>query len=155
MWYLCARVKQLKTIKTMKSFETIAKARIITRIKFMLNKPSGDYFNMLLLAYNRWQEDEHSGVDYIFNINNPDDLIDCIKGGLTADEIGNFVRVYVTPNFLFGCNHKLTPLSKTKIIKLIIDNLDDIVDCIIAYPWVEEYRVIYVEVVTNRLLGEY
>ena len=81
----------------MKSFETIAKARIITRIKFMLNKPSGDYFNMLLLAYNRWQEDEHSGVDYIFNINNPDDLIDCIKGGLTADEIAKVLNAGVIP----------------------------------------------------------
>lgn len=144
----------------MKGFETIVKARITTRIKYMINEPSGDYLNMLILAYNRWQEDEHNGVDYIFDINNPDDLIDCIKGGLTSVEITNFVNsingwVNITPNFLFGCNHKLTPLSKPKIVKLIIDNLDDIVDYIIAYPWVEEYRAIYVEVVTNRLLGEY
>lgn len=144
----------------MKSFETIVKARIITRIKFMLNKPSGDYFNMLLLAYNRWQEDEHSGVDYIFNINNPDDLIDCIKGGLTADEIANFVNnakawANETPYFLFGCNHKLQPLSNGHILNLIYNNLDDIVDCIIAYPWVEEYRSVYTDVVTNRLLGEW
>jgi hypothetical protein len=139
----------------MKGFDTITKTEITTRIKHMINHPEDYNLDMFLKAYNRWQEDEHNGVDYIFNINNPDDLIDCIKGGLTADEIGNFVRVYVTPNFLFGCNHKLTPLSKTKIIKLIIDNLDDIVDCIIAYPWVEEYRSIYTDVVTNRLLGEY
>lgn len=139
----------------MKGFETIVKTRITTQIKYMINHPENYNLDMFLKAYNRWQEDEHNGVDYIFNINNPDDLIDCIKGGLTADEIGNFVKVYVTPNFLFGCNHKLTPLSKTKIVKLIIDNLDDIVDCIIAYPWVEEYRSIYTDVVTNRLLGEY
>ena len=59
----------------MKGFETIVKARITTRIKYMINEPSEDYLNMLILAYNRWQEDEHSAVDYIFNINNPDDLI--------------------------------------------------------------------------------
>lgn len=139
----------------MKGFDTITKTEIISRIKYMINHPEDYNLDMFLKAYNRWQEDEHNGVDYIFNINNPDDLIDCIKGGLTADEIGNFVRVYVTPNFLFGCNHKLTPLSKPKIVKFIIDNLDDIVDCIIAYPWVEEYRSIYTDVVTNRLLGEY
>lgn len=139
----------------MKGFDTITKTEIISRIKFMINHPEDYNLDIFLKAYNRWQEDEHNGVDYIFNINNPDDLIDCIKGGLTADEIANFVRVYVTPNFLFGCNHKLIPLSKTKIVKFIIDNLDDIVDCIIAYPWVEEYRSIYTDVVTNRLLGEY
>lgn len=144
----------------MKGFETIVKARITTRIKYMINEPSEDYLNMLILAYNRWQEDEHSGVDYIFNINNPDDLIDCIKGGLTADAIAEFVNdtkgwANETPNFLFGCNHKLTPLSKSKIVNLIIDNLDDIVDCIVAYPWVEEYRSVYTDVVTNRLLGEW
>lgn len=144
----------------MKGFNTITKTEIISRIKFMINHPEDYNLDMFLKAYNRWQEDEHNGVDYIFNINNPDDLIDCIKGGLTADEIAEFVNnikgwANEIPNFLFGCNHKLTPLSKSKIVNLIIDNLDDIVDCIIAYPWVEEYRAIYVEVVTNRLLGEY
>ena len=144
----------------MKGFNTITKTEIISRIKFMINHPEDYNLDMFLKAYNRWQEDEHNGVDYIFNNNNPDDLIDCIKGGLTADEIAEFVNnikgwANEIPNFLFGCNHKLTPLSKSKIVNLIIDNLDDIVDCIIAYPWVEEYRAIYVEVVTNRLLGEY
>ena len=56
---------------------------------------------------------------------------------------------------MFGCNHKLQTMCNGDIYNLIYNNLDDIVDCIVAYPWVEEYRVIYVEVVTNRLLGEY
>jgi hypothetical protein len=143
----------------MKGFDTITKTEIISRIKF--NHLDDYNLDMFLKAYNRWQEDEHNGVDYIFNINNPDDLIDCIKGGLTADEIVNFVNntkawASEAPNyFLFGCNHKLQALSKGHIYNLIYNNLDDIVDCIIAYPWVEEYRAIYVEVVTNRLLGEY
>lgn len=144
----------------MKGFDTITKTEIISRIKFMINHPEDYNLDMFLKAYNRWQEDEHNGVDYIFNINNPDDLIDCIKGGLTADEIANFVNsikgwANSIPNFLFGCNHNLQPLCNGDIYNLIYNNLDDIVDCIVAYPWVEEYRVIYVEVVTNRLLGEY
>jgi hypothetical protein len=126
----------------------------------MFNHPKEYNLDMFLKAYNRWQEDEHNGVDYIFNINNPDDLIDCIKGGLTADEIANFVNsirgwANEIPNFLFGSNHHLQPLCNGDIYNLIYNSLDDIVDCIVAYPWVEEYRVIYVEVVTNRLLGEY
>lgn len=144
----------------MKGFDTITKTEIISRIKFMINHPEDYNLDMFLKVYNRWQEDEHNGVDYIFNINNPDDLIDCIKGGLTADEIAEFVNsikgwANSTPNFLFGCNHKLQSLFNGDIYNLIYNNLDDIVDCIIAYPWVEEYRAIYVEVVTNRLLGEY
>jgi hypothetical protein len=144
----------------MKGFNTITKTEIISRIKFMIKNPKDYNLDMFLNVYNRWQEDEHNGVDYIFNINNPDDLIDCIKGGLTADEIANFVDgtkdwSFATPYFLFGCNHNLLPLIYPEICGLIINNLNDIVDCIIAYPWVEEYRAIYVEVVTNRLLGEY
>lgn len=144
----------------MKGFDTITKTEIISRIKFMFNHPKDYNLDMFLKAYNRWQEDEHNGVDYIFNINNPDDLIDCIKGGLTADAIAEFVNdtkgwANETPNFLFGCNYNLQPLSNEHILNLIYNNLDDIVDCIVAYPWVEEYRVIYVEVVTNKLLGEW
>lgn len=145
----------------MKGFDTITKTEIITRIKFMFNHPKDYNLDMFLKAYNRWQEDEHNGVDYIFNINNPNDLINCIKGGLTADDIANFVnytKTYAseTPNyFLFGFDHKLQTLSKGHILNLVYYNLDDIVNCIIAYPWVEEYRAIYVEVVTNKLLGEW
>lgn len=144
----------------MKGFDTISKTEIISRIKCMFNHPEDYSLNMYLKAYNRWQEDEHNGVDYIFNIINPDDLIDCIKGDLTADEIAKFVNgtkgfANTTPYFLFGCNHNLQPLCNGDIYNLIYNNLDDIVDCIVAYPWVEEYKVIYVEVVTNRLLGEY
>lgn len=145
----------------MKGFDTITKTEIISRIKFMFSHPEDYTLDMFLKAYNRWQEDEHNGVDYIFDINNPDDLIDCIKGGLTTNEIVNFVNntkdwASETPSyFLFGCNHKLQAMSNGHILNLVYNNLDDIVDCIIAYPWVEEYRAIYVEVVTNRLLGEY
>lgn len=144
----------------MKGFDIITKTEIISRIKIMISHPKDYNLDMFLKAYNRWQEDEHNGVDYIFNINNPDDLIDCIKGGLTADEIANFVNnakawANETPYFLFGCNHKLQPLSNGHILNLIYNNLDDIVDYIIAYPWVEEYRSVYTDVVTNRLLGEW
>jgi hypothetical protein len=115
---------------------------------------------MLLKAYNRYQEDERDGVDYIFNINNQDDLITCIQGGLTAKEIVNFhnrVKSWVnpTPHFLFGCNHKeMKPMGRDNIVDAIVAVLDELIDNIIAYPWVEEYRAVYTHYITNKIIED-
>lgn len=49
-------------------------------------------FNVILKAFNRFQEDECDGCEYFFNVNNPDDLICCIKGGLTAGDISSICK---------------------------------------------------------------
>ena len=43
---------------------------------------------MVLAAYNDYQESERDGVDYIFDIENTNDLKCCIDGGMTAKAIG-------------------------------------------------------------------
>ena len=42
---------------------------------------------MVLAAYNDFQEAERDGVDYIFDVENTDDLKCCIDGGMSAKEI--------------------------------------------------------------------
>lgn len=139
----------------MSAYIIINKSNLVTKIEEDINYPES--CAMLLKAYNRYQEDERDGVDYIFNINNQDDLITCIQGGLTAEEIVNFhnrVKSWVnpTPHFLFGCNHKeMTPIGRDNIINAIVAVLDDIIDNIIAYPWVEEYRAVYTHYITNKI----
>ena len=99
-------------------------------------------------------------TDYIFNINNQDDLITCIQGGLTAEGIVNFhnkVRSWVipTPHFLFGYNHKeMTPMGSDNIVDAIVAVLDELLDNIIAYPWVEEYRAVYTHYISNKIIGD-
>ena len=42
----------------------------------------GKNLSMLLGAFNQWQEDERSGVDYIFDINNKEDLKYLVDNGM-------------------------------------------------------------------------
>ena len=145
-------------IKTsgMNTFIKISKQDLLTKIEEDINYPESRA--MLLKAYNRYQADERDGVDYIFNINNQDDLITCIQGGLTAEGIVNFhnkVRSWVipTPHFLFGYNHKeMTPMGSDNIVDAIVAVLDELLDNIIAYPWVEEYRAVYTHYITNKII---
>jgi hypothetical protein len=142
----------------MSAYIIINKRNLLTKIEEDINYPEGR--EMLLKAYNRYQEDERDGVDYIFNINNQDDLITCIQGGLTAEEIVKFhnrVKSWVnpTPHFLFGCNHKeMKPMGRDNIINAIVAVLDEIIDNIIAYPWVEEYRAVYTHYITNKIIED-
>jgi hypothetical protein len=140
----------------MYTFIKISKQDLLTKIEEDINYPEGRA--MLLKAYNRYQEDERDGVDYIFNINNKDDLITCIQGGLTADEIVNFHNrlkswVSPTPHFLFGWNNKeMKPMGKDNIVDAIVAVLNELIDVIIAYPWVEEYRAVYTHYITNKII---
>jgi hypothetical protein len=142
----------------MSAFIIINKRNLLTKIEEDINYPEGRA--MLLKAYNRYQADERDGVDYIFNINNQDDLITCIQGGLTAEEIVKFhnrVNSWInpTPHFLFGCNHKeMKPMGRDNIIDAIVAVLDEMLDNIIAYPWVEEYRAVYTHYITNKIIGD-
>lgn len=132
----------------------INKTNLLTRIKSDIKCPQ--FRQMLLKAYNRYQEDERDGVDYIFNINNQDDLIACVKGGLTAYEITDFNSKFNTPiHFLFDCNHKeMIPMYTDNIINAILSVLDEIIDNVLAYPWVDEYRAVYTHYITNKIIGE-
>lgn len=142
----------------MDAYIVINKTNLLTRIKSDIKCPQCR--QMLLKAYNRYQEDERDGVDYIFDINNQDDLISCVNGGLTASEIidyNNKVKYLtnMTTHFLFGCNHKeMIPMCTDNIINAIVSVLDEIIDNILAYPWVDEYRAVYTHYITNKIIGE-
>lgn len=138
----------------MDAYIIINKTNLLTRIKSDIKCPQCR--QMLLKAYNRYQEDERDGVDYIFNILNQNDLITCVKGGLTAYDITDFnSKVNSTIHFLFGCNHKeMIPMRTDDIINAILSVLDEIVDNVLAYPWVDEYRAVYTHYITNKIIGE-
>ena len=61
--------------------------------------------NMLLAAYNEWQEDEKDGEDYIFDINNDKDLKFVVdRGLLSAQGIAFVVNETKTGLFQFNGN---------------------------------------------------
>lgn len=96
--------------------------RKIVTIAFLSNDVQ--MINRLLGVYNTYQEDERNGVDYIFDLQNKEDLVTCIQGGLTAEELAELVAKYncgngenYTTKFLFGCNHETPYLFKYSSLK--------------------------------------
>ena len=98
-------------------------------------------------AYNRYQEDERDSVDYIFNLENKDDIFACLNGGMTTNELQqlfSYKEKNDTCYFMFGANYPQPHLlTKENVVNIILNNLKDIVKCIIAYPFVEEYQDIF------------
>lgn len=113
-----------------------------------------DVFNEMFKAYNRYVEDETDGVDCIFNVQDKNDLSCCVNAGMTAIQIYDIVNGGCK-YFLYGQNHTTPrPLTSAEIEGIIMNNLDEVIRCVLAYPYVEEYRKVYTRFVTNSIIGE-
>lgn len=110
--------------------------------------------NVVLRAYNTFQESERDGVDYIFNIDRKEDLSCCIEGGMTADEIAHIVNESQekTKYFYFGENHPVAELiaSETQLVANLVAWLDDIIPVVMEnVMFYESYRDFYAYFVSN------
>lgn len=114
---------------------------------------------MVLAAYNDYQESEHDGVDYIFDIENTNDLKCCIDGGMTAKEIGGLYLGSQSEHlryFYFGCNHQ-TPMpiaNWDELRQQLVSWLPDLIPNVLAYPFAyESYRQLYERYVTDIIVS--
>lgn len=104
----------------------------------------------VLCAYNQWQEDERDGVDYIFNLDNNDDLKCCVEGGLSAKDISALVNGQSmndkTSFFFFGCNHTSPAQIRNndELIQQLVGHLGEFLPYVFVYPssYVELYSYI-------------
>lgn len=117
---------------------------------------NGKRFDLLLAAYNRMQDDERNGVDYLFNVTNSADVICCLQGGLTMEQLRTMLNEYEANGieyFYFGCNHPTpTMVTLEKVISQLTANADEIVKYAIAYPSVDEYKAIYELFITEEII---
>ena len=141
----------------MKEFTTIKK-QDLANILHMRMSVESKIFNLVFDAYNEYQESERDGVDYIFNMDNKDDLIACIKGGLTPEHIHGMIenkKRGSTNFFYYGINHPIPEQLTFAGLKLnLIAYLDEIVDFIIAYPFDGACRELYTILVTNPMIED-
>lgn len=122
------------------------------------NDMHDDVLQIVLKAYNEWQDSEKDGVNHIFNIYEQDDLFTCVKGGMNVKEI---VTLYTdattdyTPYFSFDCNYKKpTPIKWwSDLFKHLEIYMTDVVANVIAYPWCSAYRPIYTKYVTDVIIN--
>lgn len=104
-------------------------------------------------AYNNYISDETDRINYIYNLDKKSDLINIINMGATAKTISeltksenNFVMVDRYENFV--------SMPKIEIINVIEINALCLAKFILAYPFVTEYKPIYVKYITNTLLDD-
>ena len=111
----------------------------------------------LLAAYNYYQETEPDGVNYIFDIENNDDVICCMKGGMTSKEVFDLYSASLsthTKYFYYGYNNGARQISTMDELRTnIIAWLDTIVTYVIAFPYDDKsYCAIYTRYITNELI---
>ena len=105
---------------------------------------------LVLNAYNRYQEEERDGVDYIFDIRKGEDLKCCIDGGMTAHEIACINEECTrtaksTPYFMFGQNHTTAEVIPTweQLKRVLGVSLHEVILQMLAYPSVDGYKELY------------
>lgn len=115
-----------------------------------------DIFNKVLMAYNQYQEDERFGVDYIFDLDDQEDLKTLVNCGVTASEISrlyNDIESADSKYLYCGENHtNLRCLNMSEIDKQMIANMEEMVLCMLAYPYVDGYTPLYQEFITSYIV---
>ena len=139
----------------MKEFTAIKKQDLVNVLTTEMSI-NHKVFNLVFDAYNEFQESERDGVDYIFNMDNKDDLVTCIKGGLKPVHIHGMVeniKKGKTNFFFYGINHPIPEQLTFSGLKLqLTAYLDEIVDFVIAYPFDGACRELYTILITNSMI---
>ena len=117
-----------------------------------------DIIKIVLKAYNGYCENERDGIDYLFDINNCDDLKCVIDGGFNAGNIARIYNYFVsfkeTPYFFCDCNHKESVnINNLEQLKGILTSmLREIVICMLKYPHNKCYQPLYEACVTDKII---
>lgn len=129
-------------------------AKIITAIT--RDVMQGKNLDMLLGAFNEWQEDEQDGASYIFNINNKGNLKYLVDNDiLAATDI-----TWVTQNcknglFVIGDDGTPVPIDDKRLREWLINNAEDYVPYVIMYAARcgkdSAYAQVYEEYITQIL----
>lgn len=103
---------------------------------------------VLLNAYNTYQEDERFGVDYIFHIENIDDVNTCIKGGMKYDEaililLGMTMGMH-SGYFYFGENYpKPKVLTNEELAEQLVNCIEEFLPYVMTYTQRGGYKEFY------------
>jgi hypothetical protein len=110
---------------------------------------------LCLNAYNSWQELECDGKNYIFNIDNADDLKYLVDNDMITASGISWVLEHESHFFIFEgeINAEVKILSLDKVIEILLANATDYMTCAIMYvgrTGVDSpYANIYEEYVTS------
>lgn len=113
---------------------------------------------LVLRAYNDYEESERDSADYIFSIESNEDVITCLQGGMGIDEVVYLRNCYsnngTTEYFMFGHNHEEpSQIRDTEQLVGIIGSNDELFEDIIKYPYAfKSYEDVYRAYITDTML---
>lgn len=126
-----------------------------------LKSLKGEAIELVLRAYNDYEEGERDSTDYIFSIESTEDVITCLKGGMSIDDVAWLRSCYndneSTEYFMFGHNHE-TPqqIGDMEQLVSIIGFNNELFADIIKYPYsYKSYENVYRAYITNTMLDEF
>lgn len=132
---------------------TIEFRRLVT---FAFHENNIPMINRLLGVYNTYQEEEREGIGYICDLQNKEDLVACMEGGLTAEELAELVAKFsnksgknYTTKFL--CGYESNHLLMYSALKdTIISNATEIVEHMLKHPFCYD-QYIYSKILTDHV----
>lgn len=136
----------------------VIKNSIVEDLKDVRSEKGWKVFQMVLAAYNDYQETERDGVDYIFDVDNTEDVICCLNGGMTSKEFSKLWDGSQSTHcryFLFGYNYNGAKAFNTddEVVENLISWLDDVLADVLAYPYSNDsYKELYRWYVTDIMI---
>ena len=129
-------------------------AKIITAIT--RDVMQGKNLDMLLGAFNEWQEDEQDGASYIFNINDKGNLKYLVDNDiLAATDIAWVIQKCKNGLFVIGDDGTPVPIDDKRLREWLINNAEDYVPYVIMYAARcgkdSAYAQVYEEYITQIL----
>ena len=128
---------------------------LIERAREMLIHDS-DFVDTVIEAYNKYQDNERDGVDYLFCARYEKDVECCFNGGLKVE---NFVRAFNnmeksgwTAYFHFGQNHPEPSfyINEEALIDHLNAYMKPIIKCMLLRPDIDAYSDLY-----DALISDY
>ena len=129
-------------------------AKIITAIT--RDVMQGKNLDMLLGAFNEWQEDEQDGASYIFNINDKGNLKYLVDNDiLAATDIAWVIQKCKNGLFVIGDDGTPVPIDDKRLREWLTNNAEDYVPYVIMYAARcgkdSAYAQVYEEYITQIL----
>lgn len=108
-------------------------------------------FKLILTAYNTYISDETDRINYIYDVDNNSDLICLIQLGANLEVFANLHKSG-NKHVILNENGALLSLPPIGVLKYIIKESENLARCILAYPFLEAYKPIYIKYITNKII---
>jgi negative regulator of genetic competence, sporulation and motility len=120
----------------MKKFVEEIVRKFEENLYYAFNTENETYIKDFIDIHNTYQENNHDCIDYIYDMNNKEDLASCVKGGMTIENIVNLYNTKKTQYFLLPLTETYTTqsMSADMLLSTIFAYREEIVRDMLLFP---------------------